>query len=547
MDYKKGKDKNKMLTPFIRYRHGNKLSVENNFRESIKIFLKAYKKNSSQAFKEIIKDIADGSGWGIHTDSTWFRAIQELFELYKDWEDSEKDKALAIIVEILEILAKDKSIEDTWDKTIKKIEKNIEILSCWEFIHIKKFSEQNKIIRDQNGTYYQIENGKKIKVIGTKTIEENKFALIGDDIKGDFGKINSLIKLIEMLFISLDFQNNPKFYRQELSYLMSESDNNTWFLHGAWIVESAYEFIPVSWHPRNCYTDVNWLRSEAISVLAKKCKVNNWAIPKIPYTDDKISKWEEAFKDYPSQYEVAYETDIIFGGTNSDEVYFEFEGRKLRWINGTKYIYPTLIIPAKNNNYEEERDISQKFISSLVFSEKYPIRECCTVGCPKRFPPLLRQTRSHMFLGIPKKVLIYLAKKRPTREWEALSYYKEAVNSESVYFKFLCFYNTIKIAFLDPVKNIEDNNKTDNWIDSQAQKLSIPQTLLTYLTNQGKTLSEYLRYEGRDAISHVGTLTRGKHHSAIIPDNIKDRGKFRELIPIVQKLANIVLESGIIK
>jgi hypothetical protein len=513
------------------------------------MFLKAYKKTSSQVFKVIIEDISDGSGWGIHPDSTWFRAIQELFELYKDWQNPEKDKAVGIIVEILKILSRDTNIEDAWDVTIKKIEKNLEILSCWEFTYIRQFGKEHKIQRDPNGTYYQIEDGKKIKVIGTKTIEENKFAFISDDIKRDFGKISSLIKLIEMLFISLDFQKNPQPYRNELSYLLSESNNNTWFLQGSWRVETAYELIPIAWHPRNYYTDVNWLKSEVISVLAKKCRVDNWAVPKIPSTDDKISKWEEAFKNYPSQYEVAYETDIIFGGVNSDEVYFEFEGRKLRWVNGTKYIYPTLIIPAKDNTYKEERDISQKFISSLVFSEKYPIRECCTGGCPKRFPPFIRQPRSHMFLGIPKKVLISLSKKRTTKEWDALSYYKEAINSESVYFKFLCFYNTIKIAFLDPLTNVEGNDKTDKWIDSQAQKLSIPQTLLTNLASQGKTLSEYLRHEGgRDAIAHVGTLTRGKHpHPTIIPDNIKDREKIRELIPIVQELATIVIESGIIK
>jgi len=545
MNYKKEEDK--LITPFIRFRHGNKLSIKDNIRDSIRIFLKAYKKDSSMVFKVIIKDIADGSGWGIHSDSTWLRAIQELFELYKDWQSSEKEKALSVVIEILKILSRNTSIEDTWNAAIRKIERNLEVLSCWEFTHIKKFGEEYKILRDQGGTYFQIENGKKVKVIGTKTIEENKFSFISDDINRDFGKIGALVKLIEMLFISLDFQKNSQFYRHELSYLMNESDHNTWFLHGVWRVETAYELIPIGWHPRNCYTDANWLKSEAISILAKKCRVSNGAVPKIPSTDDKISKWEEAFKGYPSQYEVACETDIIFGGANSDEIYFEFEGRKLRWINGTKYIYPSLIIPAKNNNYEEERDISQKFISSLVFSEKYPIREYCTGGCPKRFSPLIRQPRSHMFLGIPKKVIISLTRKRTKKQWQALSYYKEAVNSESNYYKFLCFYNTIKIAFLDPLTNQEDIDKTDKWIDGQAKKLSIPQVLLTALADQGKSLGAYLRHEGgRNAVSHVGTLRKG-NYPTIVPDNIKDREKIRNLIPIVQELATIAIESGLIK
>lgn len=396
MSYKKREEKNSFVSPFVRFRNGNKIIVNNNIRESTKIFIEAYKKNSNDAFKETIKDIADGSGWGIHLDSTWFRVINELFDLYKDWENHEKNEAFSIIIEILEILAEDRSIEDTWNATIEIIEKKIEILSCWEFTHIKIFGEKNRILREKNGSYYQIESGRKIKVIGTKTIEENKFAFIVDDIKRDFGKIGSLIKLIEMLFISLDFKENSNLYKNQLSYILSESDNNTWFLQGAWRVESAYDLIPIAWHPRNCFTDNNWLKSEVISILSKKCKVSDWAIPKIQPTENKISNWEEAFKNYPLQYEVAYETDIIFEGITTDEVYFEFEGRKLRWINGTRYVYPTLIIPSENENYEEARDISQKFISTIIFSKKYPIRECYTVGCSKRFPPQIRQPRSSL-------------------------------------------------------------------------------------------------------------------------------------------------------
>ena len=66
----------------------------------------------------------------------------------------------------------------------------------------------------------------------------------------DYGNIGSLLKLVEMLFISLDFQENPQFYWQDLSYLLSEDNHNVWFLHGAWRVETAYELIPISWHPR---------------------------------------------------------------------------------------------------------------------------------------------------------------------------------------------------------------------------------------------------------------------------------------------------------
>lgn len=535
-------------TPFIRFRHGTRLAIEPNIRESIREFLAGYKKDGEQVFRGLIKDIGDGSGWGIHPDSTWHRAIQELFETYRDWESPSRESAIVVVVEILEILGKDTDFQATWDKTAEEIEEKLEILSGWEYSHIKRFGEQDKIKRDADG-YYMEENGQRVEVIGTKTLEENKFDYIEDDINRDHGNIGSLLKLVEMLFISLDFAANPEHYRKELSYAMSEADSNTWFLHGRWRVETSYELIPISWHPRSCYTDIDWLKSEAITILAKKCKVEQEAVPKIPSTDDNLSRWQEAFQGYALQYETAYETDIILGsepfGSTPEEIYIDFEGRKLRWINGTKYVYPSLIIPAKDDTYEEEREIARRFVSALVFSEKYPIREITNAACPKRFAPLIRQPRSNVFLGISADILTLLSQQRSERQWQALSYYKEAVNSESIYYQFLCYYNTIKLAFLNPANNQEDITRTDQWIDSQAPSLNIT-PLLTRLTSEGTTLGVYLRHEGgRNAIAHVGTLRVG-NHPTVTPDNPEDRRKIQEVLPTVRELASKVIEDGMI-
>lgn len=538
--------KKEITTPFIRFRHGTRLDIQPNIRESIREFLKNYKQHGEQAFRNLVKDIADGSGWGIHPDSTWYRAIQELFETYRDWETPSREHALNAVIEILEVLAQNTDSQTTWDKVIEKLEDKLEILSGWEYSHIKRFGEQDGIRRDTNG-YYLEENGQRVEVIGTKTLEENKFDYIQDDVNRDYGSIGSLLKLIEMLFISMDFATNAQHYRKELAYAMSEADSNTWFLHGRWRVETSYELIPISWHPRSCYTDIDWLKSEAITILAQKCKVEQEAIPRIPSTDDSLSRWQEAFQGYALQYEIVYETDIILGsepfGSTPEELYIDFEGRKLRWINGTKYVYPSLIIPAKDDTYEEEREIARRFISALVFSEKYPIREITNAACPKRFAPLIRQPRSNIFLGISADILTLLGQQRTERQWQALSYYKEAVNSESIYYQFLCYYNTIKLAFLN-ASNEEDTNQTDQWINNQAPNLNIA-PLLTRLTGQRTTLGAYLRHEGgRNAIAHVGML-RG-NHPTIVPDNPDDRRRIQEVLPIVRELATKVIEDGMI-
>lgn len=61
-------------------------------------------------------------------------------------------------------------------------------------------------------------------------------------------------------------------------------------------------------------------------------------------------------------------------------------------------------------------------------------------------------------------------------------------------------------------------------------------------------MSEYLRHEGgRDAISHVGTLTQKGTYSTLKPDDLGDRKKIEEIIPIVEELATKVIETGMLK
>jgi len=537
-------------TPFIRFRHGTPLPVDTDIQHSIKTFVAVYKKTGEAAFRTLIKDIADGSGWGVHPDSTWYRAIFELFQIYREWDEPYRQKTIEKVMEILEVLAVEINPDELWSKASKLISDNIEIISGWEFSHIKRFSEEEHLVRDNDGSYYKLENGRKIKVIGTKTFEENKFGYIEDNITRDHGNIGMLLKFVEELFISLDFQLNPGNYHEQLQYVLSEGDSDTWFLHGRWRVNSAYELIPLGWHPRICFTDIEWLKAEVIALLANKCKVSVDAIPEIPMDDDSLLQFQEAFKGYPAQYEVSLDTNVLLGsnpfGKTPPEVYVDFGDRKIRWINGTKYVFPSLVIPSRDPDYKDAHELAQKFVNALVFSEKIPIRIVWSAACQTKFPPLIRQPRFSIFMGISDVILSLLSQPRNDKEWEALSYFKEAVNSQSPYYKYLCYYNVIKLAFLSSTTNEEDNAQTDSWINNQALRTDIS-NLTTKLSTQNRTLGEYLRHEGgRDAVSHVGTLTRGGTHSTLLPDSTIDRRKIEEITPVVEELATKVIETGML-
>jgi len=540
----------KQPTPFIRFRHGTPILVDPDIQNSISTFLEAYKQHGENVFRILIKDIADGSGYGIHPDSTWHQAIKELFDSYRDWDNPHKPEIFKKLIEIFEVLVLDTNIEKVWEKVNILINQNIEIISGWEYSHLRKFAEEEKIVRDKDGSYYMMESGSRVEVIGTKTLEENKFEYVNDSINRDYGNVGLLLKFIEMLFISLDYKQNPQNYRTELQYALSEADSNTWFLHGQWRVNSPYELIPIAWHPRSCYTDLEWLKAESTALLSTKCKASEDVTPQIIMTDETFHQFQEAFKGYPLQYEVSLETDILLGSDAFEktppEIYIDFSGRKIRWINGTKYVFPSLIVPSKDSEYQDAREIVNNFISALVFSEKTSIRVAWGAACPVKFQPLIRQPRFTVFLGISKHILGLLSEPKTQREWDAMSYYKEAVNTQSPYYKYLCFYNVIKLAFLKKISNDEDNKKTDDWINNQTLKNDVS-ALLERLKANKKSLSEYLRHEGgRDAISHVGTLTQKGTYSTLKPDNFGDRKKIEEIIPIVEELATKVIESGML-
>ena len=68
----------------------------------------------------MIKPINDGSGWGIHQDSTWFHLIQEVLKVFEQPPEGKTDRKKAVLCVFEALCSSDKDIE-IWHEVKVKI------------------------------------------------------------------------------------------------------------------------------------------------------------------------------------------------------------------------------------------------------------------------------------------------------------------------------------------------------------------------------------------------------------------------------------------
>jgi hypothetical protein len=118
---------------FIRHRHGTRLYINPNIKDKIKELLAVLETNPDykKMFKNEIKDISDGSGWGIHPESTWYCCVKEIFDNY-DHFDAMDEPTRILIIDLLKIISAPSKPADVWTEKLRPfLTKNIEILSRW--------------------------------------------------------------------------------------------------------------------------------------------------------------------------------------------------------------------------------------------------------------------------------------------------------------------------------------------------------------------------------------------------------------------------------
>lgn len=521
---------------FVRYRNGFKLEIEPNIRETIKKLVNDLKvsENYKKTFNDTIKDINDGSGAGVHPDSTWQALVKELFELFHCEGPSEVGKELINVLSKLTI----KSVEEIWDSVKTEIIDNVDVLSGWnDYLQPRVQMFQDVIVKPDGKRYIKI-GSHEAELIGGKTQREAHFQYIADEVLKNYGKIRSIIQLIALMDVADQFALTPEQFPDKIMYALPDNNHNTWFLHWRTKIGSINEYIPIFWRPRSCYSDQEWLANDLLASFASKEDIYNIEPEFSSPQQDKFAIFQKAFESFPRQYELALETDLYLG--KNEEVYFDFLDRKLRWINGTGFSAPLLIVPHNDDNIEDAIGLAKKFISILAKESGMPITEISSVGVAKNYRPTLKAPRAFGGLEIEAD---YLFSTDPAtfsqKEWIGYALYREGISSKSDYFSFLSFYKILELGLNNKTEEVKD------WIDKNIKKIveNTDQNWEKEVLKPGQKAGNYLYGTDRNAVAHI----EAEKDKTVNPDDLVDLKRVQKDLPIIRSLANEIFKQGLLK
>lgn len=519
---------------FLRFRHGSPNRIQMDIIGKIGFFVEESKNDTKplKILKRLILPIDDGMGRGLSIDSTWFRLIEECYLIF-DTDLCRKFNS-SLLTELFNLFLTAKNIEEKWSDIRNFILENIDQFSMWNHSYNKIFAEERNIKRQEDGTYIEYMESEIYETIGSKTLEEEKFDYIMSATLSENGSVYNLLKFVAIVFISIDYQENPDKYPNSLNIFLPESDSTCWFLRWKWNLDRPYGYMKSGWRPYNNHCDPDWLVSDLLAKFSQET-ISEIEMKKFDQPNDEIIReYEEAFDGFPRQFACAIDSDLIIG--EKEEVYFKFKDRKIRWINGTTYLRPIIVVPSKGlTTSAEDEAILNEFISSLVWETEIPIRKLFHASAAKRFSPIVGATKNKggTIIGISK--LSFDGNDVNKKQTLALALYKEGINSRSVYYSFLNYYKIMELLFFGRKQDIIGfiNESRDLLISKGHSKR------VNEIDSFGVDFGDYIYVSCRCAVAHAGQID-----STVNPDDIDDYRRITEDLPLIQEIAKNIIKSG---
>ncbi len=242
---------------------------------------------------------------------------------------------------------------------------------------------------------------------------------------------------------------------------------------------------------------------------------------------------------------------VLVQDENPNEIHdlytFNFLGEKIIWKAQKPGREVVLELVLRNQNFKKKIEKILKFASLVVYRDshvdsfRYLFHVNANVG---RLPSQAGlETR---FIVIGNEPLF------TNKMWSMLSFYLEAKNSTSFYYKFICLYKIIEI---DNLRNEKRNGKKILVEDSQATQKYIEMEISNILTRQeldelnrevestmlkNKNIGEYFKHLFRDAFAHTGYLTRNDYkfgYPTMNPTNFDDYLRYQKAVNWFDEIA----------
>ena len=515
---------NSAKTPFLVYESGTPYYIPNLIYAQSEYALGIFRKASPEAAFEQLRKETGNVAYSLQNadlKTIWLK----YFELFLK-QQGEDTPPLAPRLEMLQRMIQ-RPPAKAWEQLREYLIQNVDVLSGWSSSFRRTFSERDQIFRGDDGLYYQYgEDGKLYQVIGAKTLRETHLDFITDQILRAYGNLRLPIELFSWFAISVDFEENSGTYPKAMKAVLSEPK---WqMIQHRWSLQHWDRSRTVKWRPNSNLCDPEWLAADMLGHLTDTLKIDAW--------QQRVTRRLEhpkTFEDpYERQMDCVLDCHLRIG--NEDEFCFAFAGRPFRWINGSLESDAIVSVALKRNedhlSVEEELN---RLLTLLGWEHRIAIarKAGSSIIGVKRPLPWVAGMRSGMGLLVEPQ---WLFRQPPNqiseRKWLAMSLFREAFNSRSVFYEFLNYWKAIEVVY----SNV---NQRRAWIDTNVAKLSLESERVAEIQQSQTSIADYLYTDSRCAVAHVD------HRPFVDPDKAEDYHRLARDARLVKGLARMAIES----
>lgn len=528
---------------FLRYRNGNQIFAKSDIKNVVRSLLPDLQSNNDHnvVLSQHIKNIADGSGAGIHPDSTWPQALRELFHRYEQYSNEPiAHNTKQAILHIFQMLCEGNANKRLdWDRIRNFIIEHLEDLAP---TYPSRFltMEGYEVRRNDQGEYYYIGNEQTVYIQGLRTPAEEKYAFYTNDAQNGYGRLYAVLRLIALFDIAYEYRHHRNNFPDKLACtLYDNSGSDTAYLAWDWRMPTPFEYVPFQWSPRSQFSDPSWLSSDLIMHLPFASEADSSTVVPVLPEDDAASKWREAFTDFSWQVEIPVISNVLLG--DEREVYFVFMDRKVRWINGNAFLQPLIVVPASSPEGTDGIAVARKFLSVLNLTHEIKLSERLISVQRLRYLPFFKDLRMPVFQMIDPEYALPFddVSTYSENKWLALAFLREASSSNSVYYAFLNYYKIIELA-----RN-GDSDRVKRWINTNIEQVCTDVGISWYtdfIASGENNPGLYLHKTERVAIAHSDYRFNGSRNTHN-PDSPEDYNRTMKDLIAIKALAKNILPT----
>jgi hypothetical protein len=219
----------------------------------------------------------------------------------------------------------------------------------------------------------------------------------------------------------------------------------------------------------------------------------------------------------------------------------------------TRWTQPAIIVPCQSRDLEDRnkaKELALRILNAISWNQNYGLQNEDNPFVQNSVSPPFQYAASLEPIIIPisdtmisQKLLLdendELSFPTDRKAQKALALYRETLNQDNIFYKFLGFARILNLKCNDGgVQWINDNVKDIQFfrnIEAYNAFKKLDQELKKY--NKHSTLGEYLYKSGRCAIAHTN------NEISVNPDNPEDEKRIRNEVPIMKEIARQFMEK----